>query len=68
MPTLYCPRCMAKSEMRLNVTDSETLSCPECDAETSVPDLEALIEGWAVVLPWLRQCAKIAPTAAPATV
>lgn len=63
MPKLYCPRCMREADMRLALSDCESLTCPECDETVMVPDMEALIDGWTARLPWLRQCAKIAPTA-----
>lgn len=63
MPTLICPRCLSQSDMRLDIADGETLTCPTCDEPSRVPDIEALIECWSVVLPWLRQCKAIAPKA-----
>src|SRR5947209_710854 len=36
-------------------TAGETLSCQGCDEEFSLGDVEALVESWAKILPWLRQ-------------
>ena len=66
---LTCPRCMCEACIKLDLADGETMSCPDCNEEITVSDIESLIEGWSKILPWLRahparqeqpECVKVA--------
>lgn len=54
MPDLICPKCLSESAVRLDIADGDTLSCPECDGEFTVADVEQLVVCWSKLLPWLK--------------
>lgn len=54
MGVVVCPKCMAEASVKLDVNDGDTLSCPECEEEYSLSDVEAVVESWAALLPWLK--------------
>jgi hypothetical protein len=51
---LICPKCLEEQPVRLDLADGDTLSCPGCDEEYSLDAVQAMVEGWAKLLPWLR--------------
>lgn len=51
---LTCIKCGEVAAIRLDLTDGDTMTCPDCDGEFTVGDIEALIDQWGAVLPWLR--------------
>jgi hypothetical protein len=51
---VVCPVCMKDETVRLDVADGDTLTCCGCDAEFTVTDVRALVDGWAKLLPWLE--------------
>jgi len=51
---VVCPKCLTESAVTVDVTDGETLACPKCDETYTTDDVEAVIESWQRVLPWLR--------------
>lgn len=53
--SLICPRCLEEQCVKLDLADGDTLTCPGCDEEYSLATVEALVEGWAKILPWLKQ-------------
>jgi len=51
-----CPRCLTQgATVTLELADGDTLHCNDCDEEFTVGDVEALVESWGKLLPWLRQ-------------
>jgi hypothetical protein len=53
MPCVVCPKCLAESNVKIDVNDGDTLTCPECEEEYSLTDVVNLIETWKPILPWL---------------
>lgn len=51
---VMCPKCLSETCVKLDVTDGDTLSCPDCEEEYTVADVEALVESWGRLLPWIR--------------
>lgn len=49
-----CPKCLCEAAVTLDVTDGDTLTCPDCSESYTVADIEALVEGWAKLLPWIK--------------
>lgn len=52
--TVTCPKCLCEARVALDVTDGDTLRCPECEEEYAVADVEAVVASWARLLPWIR--------------
>ena len=50
---VICPRCLCSSAITLDVTDGDSLHCPECDEDYTLTDVVELVESWGKVLPWL---------------
>lgn len=50
---LVCPVCLAEAVIRLDLVDGDGMKCDECDAEYTVADVQAVVESWSRVLPWL---------------
>ena len=51
-----CPRCLERNAtVTLDLADGDTLHCNDCDEEFTVADVEALVESWSKLLPWLKQ-------------
>lgn len=62
MPDLICPRCMEKQTISITLDGCDTLTCKGCNEDYNVPDVEALIESWTAVLPWLRAAIRSHPS------
>jgi uncharacterized protein (DUF983 family) len=57
---LPCPHCgESEATITLNLSDMETMTCQECDAEFTTDDVRNIIAKWTPVLKWLDA----APTA-----
>lgn len=54
MGSVVCPKCMAEASITLDVNDGDTLRCLDCEEEYSLSDVEAVVESWARLLPWLK--------------
>ena len=51
---LHCVLCGEEAEIRLNLTDGETLSCPACGEDFAVSDVEERLEEWHKALAWIK--------------
>lgn len=49
-----CPKCLSEASVRLDVSDGDTLTCADCNEEYTVADVEAVIESWSRLLPWIK--------------
>ncbi len=51
---LPCPKCGdAEARFFLNLDDGETLTCQECDSETTTDELRTMVRQWQRVLTWI---------------
>lgn len=53
-----CIKCGEAGSIKLDLTDMDTLTCSECDAEYSVDDVRAVMREWGPVLAWIDSAAK----------
>lgn len=53
---LTCIKCGEKAAIQMDLTDGDTLFCPECNQDFTVADVEACIQGWQRLVGWMRQC------------
>lgn len=51
---VICPKCLEEAAVSLDLTDGDTLACPECDETYSAATVRELVDGWAKLLPWIE--------------
>lgn len=51
---LVCVKCFAEAAVSLDLDDGDTLRCPACDETYTVDEVQAVVECWAKLLPWLK--------------
>lgn len=51
---VVCIRCGDATNVTVDLDDGDTLRCQECEESFTVGEVEAVVECWAKLLPWLR--------------
>lgn len=49
-----CLKCGEEGTSLLNLSDGDTITCSECDAEFTVVDIKDIVGTWAKLLPWIE--------------
>ena len=52
--TVTCIKCGASGNVSVDVECGAALYCGECEESYTVADVEAVMNEWGVILPWLK--------------
>jgi hypothetical protein len=56
--TLHCIKCGDEAALTLNLADGDSITCPDCEGEFTVEDVETMIGEWQQAIAWIKTMPK----------